>query len=170
MLRALRQRLATYRLRLHEEQTRLLPCATQAARRGEPHGTFEFLGFLCYWGRARKGAAIPKVKTSGKRVRSKLQRGKEWARARKEKERLTALWITCWATLRGHLRSDGVSFNLAHGRRFLHRAPRLLWQWLNRRRPRRSMHGEQLRRFLPRHPLPRAHIYPALFEPPQPDE
>jgi RNA-directed DNA polymerase len=86
IFRALRQRLAKYRLRLHEEKTRLVPFSKQAARRGEPQGTFEFLGFLFSWGRSRKGAAIPKVKTSGKRFRSKLQRVKEWARARKDKE------------------------------------------------------------------------------------
>jgi RNA-directed DNA polymerase len=163
MLRALRQRLATYRLRLHEEKTRLVPFSKQAARRREPQGTFEFLGFLCYWGRSRKGAAIPKVTTSGKRFRSKLQRVKEWARARKDKERLTALWTTFCAKLRGHLRYYGVSFTLAHVRRFLPRATRILWKWLNRRSQRRSMNWEQFRRFLQLHPLPRAQSYHALF-------
>src|SRR5262249_47155403 len=46
ILHALQQRLAKYRLRLHEEKTRLVPFSKQAARRGEPQGTFEFLGFL----------------------------------------------------------------------------------------------------------------------------
>jgi len=84
ILRALRQRLAKYHLRLNEEKTRLVPFAPQATRRGEPQGAFEFLGFLCYWGRSRKGAAIPKVKTSGKRLRTKLTRVKEWARSVKD--------------------------------------------------------------------------------------
>ena len=163
ILRALRQRLAKYRLRLHEEKTRLVPFSKQAARRGEPQGTFEFLGFLFYWGRSRKGAAIPKVKTSGKRFRAKLQRVKEWARARKDKERLTALWTTFCAKVRGHIRYYGVSFNLAHVRRFLYRATRILWKWLNRRSQRRSMNWEQFRRFLQLHPLPRAKISHALF-------
>src|SRR5262249_22589584 len=48
ILRALRQQLAKYRLRLHEEKTQLVPFSKQAARRGEPQGTFEFLGFLFY--------------------------------------------------------------------------------------------------------------------------
>jgi RNA-directed DNA polymerase len=162
ILRALRQRLAKYRLRLHEEKTRLIPFSKPAARRGEPQGTFEFLGFLFYWGRSRKGAAIPKVKTSGKRFRSKLQRVKEWARARKDKERLPTLWTAFCAKLRGHIRYYGVSFNLAHVRRFLHRATRILWKWLNRRSQRRSMNWEQFRRFLQLHPLPRAQIYRVL--------
>src|SRR5262245_22712971 len=41
ILRALRQRLTKYRLRLHEEKTQLVPFATQAARRGEPQGLTE---------------------------------------------------------------------------------------------------------------------------------
>jgi hypothetical protein len=166
ILRALRQRLAKYRLRLHEEKTQLVPFSKPAARRGEPQGTFEFLGFLFYWGRSRKGAAMPKVKTSGKRFRAKLQRVKEWARTRKDKERLSTLWTTCCAKLRGHIRYDGVSFNLAHVRRFLHRATRILWKWFNRRSQRRSMNGEQFRRFLQMHPLPRAQIYHTLFASP----
>jgi group II intron reverse transcriptase/maturase len=84
ILRALRQRLAKYHLRLNEEKTRLVPFATQAARRGELQGAFEFLGFIFYWGRSRKGVAIPKVKTSGKRLRTKLTRVKEWARTVKD--------------------------------------------------------------------------------------
>ena len=57
----------------------------------------------------------------------------------------------------------GVSFNLAHVRRFLHRATRILWKWLNRRSQRRSMTWDQFHRFLQMHPLPRAKIYHALF-------
>ena len=163
ILRALRQRLAKYRLRLHEEKTQLVSFSKQAGRQGELPGTFEFLGLLFYWGRSRKGAVIPKVKTSGKRFRSKLQRVKEWARARKDKERLTTLWATFCAKLRGHIQYYGVSFNLAHVRRFLHRATRILWKWLNRRSQRRSMNWDQFHRFLQRHPLPRAKIYHALF-------
>jgi RNA-directed DNA polymerase len=163
ILRALRQRLAKYRLRLHEEKTQLVSFSKQAGRQGELPGTFEFLGLLFYWGRSRKGAVIPKVKTSGKRFRSKLHRVKEWARARKDKERLTTLWATFCAKLRGHIQYYGVSFNLAHVRRFLHRATRILWKWLNRRSQRRSMNWDQFHRFLQRHPLPRAKIYHALF-------
>jgi hypothetical protein len=167
MLRALRQRLAKDRRRRHEEKTRLGSCSTQVGRPGEPPGTCELLGCLFSGGRSRKGAVMPTGKTSGQRFRSKLPRGKEWARASKDKERLTTRWPTCCAKRRGHIHYDGVSFHLAHGRRFLHRATRILWQGFNRRRQRRSMHGDPFHRFLQRPPLPRAQIYHALFSPPQ---
>ena len=163
ILRALRQRLAKYGLRLNDEKTRLVPFSKQAARRGEPQGAFEFLGFMFYLGRSRKGVVIPKLKTSGKRLRTKLKRVKEWARTVKDTVRLPTLWITFCAKLRGHIRYYGVSFNLAHVRRFLHRATRILWKWLNRRSQRRSMTWDQFHRFLHTHPLPRAKIYHALF-------
>ena len=163
ILRALRQRLAKYRLRLNDEKTRLVPFSKQAARHGEPQGAFEFLGFVVYLGRSRKGVAIPKLKTSGKRLRTKLTRVKEWARTVKDTVRLPILWNTSCAKLRGHIQYYGVSFNLAHVRRFLHGATRILWKWLNRRSQRRSMNWDQFHRFLKMHPLPRAKIYHALF-------
>ena len=138
-------------------------CPSPPRRRGEPQGAFEFLGFLFSWGRSRKGAAIPKVKTSGKRLRTKLTRVKEWARSVKDTVRLPILWNTFCAKLRGHIQYYGVSLNLAHVRRFLHGATRILWKWLNRRSQRPSMNWDQFHRFLKAHPLPRAKIYHALF-------
>jgi len=44
--------------------------------------------------------AIPKVKTSGKRLRTKLTRVKEWARTVKDTVRLPILWNTFCAKLR----------------------------------------------------------------------
>ncbi len=163
ILRALRQRLAKYSLRLNDAKTRLVPFSKQVARHGEPQGAFEFLGFIFYLGRSRKGVVIPKLKTSGKRLRTKLKRVKEWARTAKDTARLPILWNTFGAKLRGHIRYYGVSFNLAHVRKFLHRATRILWKWLNRRSQRRSMTWDQFHRFLQMHPLPRAKIYHALF-------
>ena len=163
ILRALRQRLAKYGLRLNDEKTQLVPFSKQAARHGEPQGAFEFLGFMFYLGRSRKWVVIPKLKTSGKRLRTKLKRVKEWARTAKDTAQLPILWNTFCAKLRGHIRYYGVSFNLAHVRKFLHRATRILWKWLNRRSQRRSMTWDQFHRFLQMHPLPRAKIYHALF-------
>ena len=77
--RALGQRLAKYHLALNETKTRLVqfgrPKNTDSSERG---GVFDFLGFTFYWGRSRKGYAIPKVKTSGKRLRAKLKRVTAW--------------------------------------------------------------------------------------------
>ena len=162
ILRALRQRLAQYGLRLNDEKTRLVPFSKRAARHGEPHGAFECLGCLFYWGRSRKGGVMPQLQTSGKRLRTKLTRVKEWARTVQETVRLPTLWKTFCAKLRGHIRYYGVSCNLAHVRRFLHRATRILWKWINRRSQRRSMTWDQLHRFLQTHPLPRATMYHAL--------
>jgi len=107
--------------------------------------------------------AIPQVKTSGKRLRTKLTRVKEWVRTAQDTARLPRLWNTFCAKLRGHTRYYGVSLNLAQVRKFLHRATRIFWKGFNRRSQRRSMHWDQFHRFLQRHPWPRAKIYHALF-------
>lgn len=163
ILRALRHRLATDRLRLHDEQTRLGPFSTQAARHGEPQGACEFLGCVGSLGRSRQGGGLPTLQTRGKRLRPTLPRGKEGARPVKDTVRLPTRGNTFWAKLRGHLHDYGVSCHLAHVRRVLHGATRLRWKGVNRRSQRRSMQWEQFQRFLQRHPLPRAKIYHALF-------
>ena len=77
--KALAGRLARYKLALNEQKTRLVDFTRP--RQGHPRpGVFDFLGFTFYWGRSRKGAPLPKVKTSGKRMRAKLKAVNAWCR------------------------------------------------------------------------------------------
>jgi RNA-directed DNA polymerase len=76
--KALSKRLAKYGLRLNEDKTKVVSFSKQAARQGVKQDAFDFLGFTFYWGHSRKGHAIPKVKTNGKRHRAKLKKVKEW--------------------------------------------------------------------------------------------
>ena len=76
--KALRKRLERFGLRLNNEKTRMVSFARPSA--GRNGGTsFDFLGFTFYWGRSLNGHPIPKVKTSGKRLRASLARVREWA-------------------------------------------------------------------------------------------
>ncbi|MET4359279.1 RNA-directed DNA polymerase [Bradyrhizobium sp. RT9b] len=73
MLLALRARLASFGLTLHEDRSRLIEFGRFAAlsrqRRGERRPeTFAFLGFTHYCGRTRDGRFIVKHKTEGKRL------------------------------------------------------------------------------------------------------
>ena len=73
MLLALKARLASFGLMLHEGKTRLIEFGRFAAlsrqRRGERRPeTFAFLGFIHYCGRTRDGRFIVKHKTEGKRL------------------------------------------------------------------------------------------------------
>ncbi|HEX2241943.1 MAG TPA: reverse transcriptase domain-containing protein [Gammaproteobacteria bacterium] len=163
IVKALQGRLIKYGLQLNEEKTRLVAFSKRAYRNGDKQGVFEFLGFTFYWGRSRRGAVIPKVKTSGKRLRSKLKRVSDWARYMRGRYPLRQVWALFCAKVEGHIRYYGVSFNTPAVGKFLDQATRILFKHLNRRSQRRSFNWEQFRRFIQRYPLPKVTIYHALF-------
>ncbi len=163
ILTALKGRLERYGLSLNEAKTRLVPFARPRGPGGGRRAVFDFLGFTFYWGRSRRGHPIPKVKTSGKRLRAALQRVQLWARAMRSRERLLTLWRIFCAKVRGHLRYYGVSFNQRALSVFVYYATRTMYKWLNRRSQRRSYNWEQFRRFIAANPLPRPVICHPLF-------
>jgi RNA-directed DNA polymerase len=160
---ALGKRLARYKLTMNEDKTKLVTFSKAAYRQGEKQGTFDFLGFTFYWGRTRKGAAVPMVKTSRKRMRTKLKRVKEWVGTNKDRYSLKQLWKPFCQKLEGHVRYYGVSFNKRGVGRFLYHAERIIFQGLNRRSQRRSFNWERFEAFVKAHPRPRNRVYHPLF-------
>lgn len=160
---ALAKRLAKYKLELNESKTKMVSFSKSKGRQGIKQGTFDFLGFTFYLGKSKLGRLIPKMKTSSKRIRSKLKRVTEWARQVRNKYPLGTIWKTFTAKLRGHVQYYGVSFNAKSVRAFLRRAERIMFKWLNRRSQRRSFDWEKFKRFTKRYPLPKVKIYHKLF-------
>jgi group II intron reverse transcriptase/maturase len=164
ILRALVKRLEKFGLKLNEEKTQFVPFSKRAYRQGIRQGAFDFLGFTFYIGRSRKGTPIPKLKSSGKRLRVKFKRVNQWARLVRNQYRLAEIWRIYCAKLEGHIRYYGVSFNAPHVGKFLQVATRILFKWLNRRSQRKSFNWEQFERFMETHPLPRVRTYHTLFK------
>jgi len=108
-------------------------------------------------------AVIPKLKTSGKRLRSKLKRVDEWAGRVRNVLPLRQLWALFQAKLRGHIQYYGVSFNTKALNTFVYQATRILFRHLNRRSQRKSFNWEQFARFQRAYPLPSVRIRHALF-------
>jgi RNA-directed DNA polymerase len=162
---ALEKRLAKNNLKLNEDKTKLVAFSKDKRSRGTKQGVFDFLGFTFYLGRSRKGSVIPKVKTSGKRLRSKLKSVNQWARQVRNRYRLPVIWKTFCQKLVGHIRYFGVSFNAKQMDKFLYQATRLLFKWLNRRSQRRSFNWDQFGCFMQQFPLPRVRIYHPLYGP-----
>lgn len=160
---ALGKRLAKYKLKLNEDKTTCVSFSRSGYKQGKAQGAFNFLGFTFYWGRSRKGAAIPKVKTCGKTMRAKLKNVGEWARTVRNKFRLTQIWEAFCSKLVGHIRYFGVSFNIIAVKTFVCQAVKILYKWLNRRSQRKSFNWEQFRLFMEKHPLPTIKIYHSLF-------
>ncbi len=155
-------RLARYKLALNEQKTRLVNFARPRSDHSRP-GVFDFLGFTFYWGRSRRGVPLPKVKTSGKRMRAKLKAVSDWSRAIRSRHSLRTIWAVFCAKLRGHIQYYGVSFNTRAVHTFLVKATRILYKWLNRRSQRRSFNWEQFTLFIKANPLPRARVCHALY-------
>ena len=160
--KALAGRLARYKLALNEQKTRLVDFSRP--RHGHPRpGAFDFLGFTFYWGRSRKGAPLPKVKTSGKRMRAKLAAVNAWGRSIRSRVPLNRIWAVYCAKLRGHIQYYGVSFNTRAVQTFLDKATRILFKWLNRRSQRRSFTWEQFTLYIKANPLPTARVCHSLY-------
>ena len=163
VLKASRQRLDRFGLSLNDEKTRLVSFVRPLA--GRNGGTaFDFLGFTFYWGRSMSGHSIPKVKTSGKRLRASLARVRAWASMARSLQGLLPVWRTFCAKVRGHLRYYGVSFNSRALKRFIAQAKCIMYKWLNRRGQRRSFTWEKFHRFMDQYPLPRPAVYVSLFD------
>ena len=161
--RTLGKRLEKFKLQLNEEKTKLVAFDKKAAARGEKQETFDFLGFTFYWGKARSGRIIPKLKTRAKTMRTKLKRVNEWARQVRNQKPLKEIWKTLKAKLRGHVQYYGVSHNDAQVETFLYAATRIIFKWLNRRSQRKSFTWEKFQLYMALDPLPKAQVVHKLF-------
>ena len=161
--KALGKRLAKYKLKLNEEKTKMVQFSKSKSRQGLKQETFDFLGFTFYLGKTLKGATIPKVKTCGRRYRSKLNKVKAWIKQIKNRMKLERIWEIFCAKFSGHLQYYGVSFNSEAVENFLREAKRIVFKWLNRRSQRKSFDWDKFDLWISKHPLPRAKIYHKLF-------
>jgi hypothetical protein len=161
--RALTNRLAKYKLKINEDKTKLVNYSKWEYQRGIKQGSFDFLGFTFYWGRAISGGMIPKLKTSGKRMSAKLKKVKQWAMKVKNSYTLKEIWNLFCSKLRGHIQYYGVSHNGRRVNRFVKQATQILFKWLNRRSQKKSFTREKFWLFVKANPLPEVKIYHKFF-------
>jgi RNA-directed DNA polymerase len=159
---ALSKRLNRFGLKLNEAKTKLVNFNKMDHCSGIRQGTFDFLGFSFYIGRSRNGRSIPKLKTSGKRLSSKLKRVNEWSQKVRNLLRLNEIWDIFRAKLRGHINYYSVSFNQRSVNRFIYAAVRILFKWLNRRSQRHSFTWESFTKFQTSNPLPKVVVKHSL--------
>lgn len=139
----LEERFAKYGLELAEEKTKILEFGQYARENrerkelGKPE-TFDFLGFTFYCGMdIKKRFYRCKVKTSRKKLSSKIRAMKEWIKNHRNLP-LKVIFKTVNAKLRGHYQYYGVTDNARDIRLYLENTKRLLHKWLNRRSQKRS--------------------------------
>ena len=93
------KRLAKYKLKLNEDKTKIVKFDKSDR---ESSNSFDFLGFTFYLGLTRRGVVIPKLKSSGKKLRIKLTKVNLWCKENRNKYQLLELWKTFCSKLRGH--------------------------------------------------------------------
>lgn len=161
MLSDLRERLAKFRLRLHEEKTRLIEFGRLSAERRKGRGerrprTFAFLGFthFCAW--SRTGAFVVKRRTERKRLTRKLHhvRGELWQRMHAPISSQQK-WLS--SVLRGHYAYYGLPSNW-HPLAGFFQEVRRSWYGVLRRRSQRRLTWSGFNALLARFPLPAPHI------------
>ena len=158
--KAIGNRLHKYKLTLNEDKTREVIFNKRDRKRS---GAFDFLGFTFYLGLSKRGHVIPKVKSSGKKLRIKLKRVNIWCNANRHEYRLVELWQMFCVKLQGHIQYYGVSFNSYAVQRFIQAATRIFFKWINRRSQRKSLNKDQFNQFLEQFPAPTVRVYHRLF-------
>lgn len=160
---AFAKRLMKYGLKMNEGKTKLVKFSKKKQRQGQKQETFDFLGFTFYLGKSRKGFYLVKLKTNGKRFRTKLKKVNDWARAIRNRVSLNQMMETAAAKVRGHIQYYGVSFNGVDVNTFIFRVTRILFKWINRRSQRKSFDWEKFKLFLDKIKFPEVKICHKLF-------
>ncbi len=107
--KGLGRRLTRDGLKLNEDKPRMVSFSKEKQNRGIKQESFDFLGFTFFLGKSTKGFVVPKLRTSRKRLISKIVTS--WMRTNRSRKRLPDLWKNFCAKVRGHLAYYGVSSN-----------------------------------------------------------
>lgn len=163
VLQALEGRLTRFSLKLNRDKTRSVEFNRAAFRQGVKQGTFDFLGFTFYLSYTKTGKVTAKLKTSRKRLRSKLGKVKAWLQANRCRLRLAELWKIFVKKLAGHVQYYGVSHNTEAVSAFIDHATAMFFKWINRRSQRKSITWEKFALLMGRFPKPTAEVLVHLY-------
>lgn len=157
------KRFAKYGLNLHPEKTRLV--AFERPRKGGDGprpGTFDYLGFTHYWGRARRGSPAVLRKTARDRFTWSLRAVSHWCRKHRHSQ-IAEQQRVLGQKLRGHYAYYGITGNYSALSRF-HRATQAVWRkWLDRRSHRGMMRWDRFWRLQERYPLPPPRVIHTVY-------
>jgi group II intron reverse transcriptase/maturase len=165
MVAALKERMAKFRLALHEDKTRLIMFGRFAVERRAERGlgrpeTFDFLGFKHFCDKTRNGRFVVRRKTQRKRMIRKLKQLRLEMRRRMHTP-VRDQWRWLSAVLRGHYAYYGLTGNSRAIKCYLQEVVAHWQRMLNRRSQKAKMHGPRFYQLLGRFALPT----PTLIDP-----
>jgi len=157
MIANLKERLAKFKLALHEQKTRLIEFGRFVSELRRQRGvrrceTFKFLGFTHYCAWSRNGRFVVKRRTDHQRLTHKLKELRVEARRRRHTPIVLQYRWLC-SVLRGHFAYFGLPSDLDRIHAFYRETSRLSYQALNRR-SQRQLSWKRYVGLLERFPLP----------------
>lgn len=145
--KALPKRLNKFGLELHLDKSQLIESGNKAAARaygnGVRLGIYKFLGFVCYWGRAKNGSWRLKYASRGDRFRATLKRVKAFLKENLNTESTSSLLKRLMQKMRGWINYHAISDNGGCVWKFINRCTRMLFTWFNRRGGKRRMNWKR---------------------------
>jgi group II intron reverse transcriptase/maturase len=164
VLEVLPKRFERFSLRLHPEKTKLVdfrrPSYDETQNVSKP-GTVEFLGFVHYWGKSRRGYWVVKQKTEKKRLRNSIRKITDYCK-RNRHEQVEVQHHDLSLKMRGHYSYFGITNNYEALSKYYRQCWRAWQKWLSRR----NNHGMTWTRFeelLSRYPLPLPRVVHSIY-------
>ena len=161
------KRLAKYGLELHEEKSQIIPAgnyrAQRAHRKGERIPTFNFLGFTCYWGKARKGFWRLKYKSRKDRFTAKLKGLRKFLWNNLNTKHPKDVLKTVVRVVKGWINYHHISDNGHMVEAFRENCMRIIFKWLNRKGRRRPMQWARFNNIMKAIGFPKAGKVASMF-------
>ena len=157
------KRFAKYGLQIHPEKTRQVPFWRPSKRMTHRSGlgTFDFLGFTHYWGKARSGYWVVRRKTASKRLRRSLKALWTWCRKNRHIQ-VHEQHRTLSRKLQGHYGYYGIRSNYKMLEVVYEDTLRMWRRWLGRRSRKGYLTIKAFAKFIECYPLPKPRIVHAL--------
>jgi RNA-directed DNA polymerase len=153
--KVLPKRLTKYGLQLHEEKSQLILSGNNAAERlskeGKKIATYKFLGFECYWGKARNGKSWRLMyKSRRDRFTATLKRIKQHMRKHRNVPNTDEFLKSIVKVMKGWISYHAVTDNQRTVWKFIKECEKIILKWHNRRGRRNVMNWDNLSHVLKR--------------------
>jgi hypothetical protein len=146
--KVLGKRLNKYGLEIHEDKSRMLESGNQAAKCAERSGkrmpTYQFLGFTCYWGKAKKGFWRLKFKSRADRFTRALKGVRTHLRNNLNTEHIELTLKGVVRRVKGWINYHAISDNHRRVNSFLEEVRKAIHKWFNRKGRSRSLKWSDL--------------------------
>jgi RNA-directed DNA polymerase len=135
--KVLPKRLQKFGLEVEMDKSQLIPAghkeAVKAAAEGRWLPTFKFLGFVCYWGKTRKGLWRLKYTSRADRFTAKLKELRQYLRKNLNTQDTSQVLQSVIRVVRGWIQYHAISDNDKRVSSFIYHCKRILLTWFRRK-------------------------------------